>query len=189
MHFDYHKKTWEKLEEAKKSGFFSTDNLSDESILARYYLSRYIYDTYSIVPSLKKNEWWTPIPIILWDQEKYYWSISHSNEFIAWMLSKSPCGIDIAEYEERDHSLFWKNTQNEYELLWGKTWSNFYVLWTAKEAIIKKLSRTLDDMENIMLISRNNEELTFVFSSQSHTISTIQEDNIFISYTTSYESI
>ncbi|GAB0174964.1 MAG: hypothetical protein HHAS10_08430 [Candidatus Altimarinota bacterium] len=189
MHFEYHKKSGEKIDEAKKSGFFSLGDLSDESVLARYYISRYFHDTYSFIPFLDKDRNGFPLPIISGSLGTFYWSISHSDEYVAWMIDKNPCGIDIAQYFIRDESLLSKHDEEEYEILGEKSWKNFYRLWTSKEALIKKLSLTLDDMEKIKLFSSDKEQLVFVFFSESHTITTIQEDKIFISFTPSYESI
>ena len=128
---------------------------------------------------------WSPIPIFSPDRgkKKVYWSLSHSENFTAYIVSDSPTGIDIAEYEERDDSLLSTHTDIEYSLLWWKNWQNFYILWTAKEAILKKKWGTLDDIKNIYLISKKAQD-TYVFAKEweKYTIKNIFEDSCIISF-------
>lgn len=66
-----------------------------------------------------------------------HWSISHSENYVAFIVSERPTGIDIAEHEERDSSLLESHPMSDYDILGGKNWNNFYILWTAKESVIK----------------------------------------------------
>ena len=155
MHyFEYHSKSPDIFEKAKiQYPWLFSEWLPDESIEARYHLLEYLETEYRWKGRLEKDVSWVPIPIFCPDRgkKKVYWSLSHSENFTAYIVSDSPTGIDIAEYEERDESLLSTHTDTEYNLLGSKNWQNFYILWTAKEAILKKNWGTLDDMKHIFL--------------------------------------
>ncbi len=112
-----------------------------------------------------------------------YWSVSHSSNYVSFILSDEPTGIDIAEYEERDVSLFDMHSDSEYDLLGGKSWINFYILWTAKESIIKCIGWQLDDMKYIVCTHKQSEMISlFAFREKTYRIQTSLVHPLIISY-------
>lgn len=187
MHyFEYYRKSPDTLEEAKmKYPWLFSEWLSDESIETRYHLLEHLYREYRWQWKLEKDKYGMPIPILYSDidHQKLYWCLSHSLHFTAFIISDSPTGIDIAEYEERDESLFGVHSDIEYSLLSGKKWKNFYILWTAKEAIIKIKWGKLDDMKNICLQKDiGSKNYLFEFLRDFYKIICIRDKNLFLSH-------
>lgn len=112
-----------------------------------------------------------------------YWSISHSENYVAFIVSDAPTGIDIVEYRERDPSLLDIHRDSEYEILGEKSWINFSIFWTAKESIIKLLWWHLDDIANIACIEKQTNNISlFAFQHEKYRIQTFMQDSIIISY-------
>jgi phosphopantetheinyl transferase len=157
-------------------------SLSDESIEARYWLLEYLRQEYDYLWKLEKDEKGRPIPIIT--PVELYWSISHSENHIAYIVSGTPVGIDIAEIRERDISILLTHTESEYALFGGRDWTQFYILWSAKEAIIKSYGWSLDDMGEIHLqwIYKDN-TYNFEFKGEMYRIKIVLQDNRVIAYT------
>ncbi len=185
-HFEYHQKSPYTLRNAHiEYDFLFHEWLSDESIEARYHLLEYLSREYNYRGVLEKEVWGKPIPVAM-GGKKIYWSLSHSENFIAFIISETPTGIDIAEYRERDISLLDTQSDEEYDILWGKDWEHFYILWTAKESLIKFIGNTLDDMEDISLLEKiSDSESLFGFRQKNYRIKTIinKDEGIIISYT------
>lgn len=181
---EYHKKSQSVLDTIKeKYPFLFSTGFSSESVEVRYHLFEYLKKEYDYMGGLEKDQNGRPIPINIGGWMCLYWSISHSEHYVAFIISEQPTGIDISEYQERDDSLLETHTMSEYELLWGKNWDNFYILWSAKESIIKLISWKLDTINQIHLeqiISFWVYEYTFL--GQSYWVQAMQEDNIFLSY-------
>ncbi len=112
----------------------------------------YLSESYGFSGELEQESNGKPLPIIISPKIKLYWSISHSENYIAGIVSIDPTGIDIAEYSERHYSLLDTHSTTEYDRIGSKDWRNFYRLWTGKEAIIKKMGAKLDDMKNISFL-------------------------------------
>jgi hypothetical protein len=183
IYFEYHKKLKLILDQAKEKYPFLFDQwLTEESTEVRFYLYEYLFREFRYLWKLAKDAQGKPIPIDI-DWKPYYWSISHSYHYVSFIVSDNPTGIDIAECHERDISLLDIHHACEYDLFWEKNWKNFYILWTAKEAIIKLTWWKLDHLEDIHL-SRIEENWTslFEFSWQVHTIKTIIDNSVIISY-------
>lgn len=123
----------------------------NESIVSRYYISKYIEKEYWLIkylPQVDKN--WIPI-----FENDIFWSISHKENLIFiwvnyWNNIKK-LGLDIEIYKERDLSLLNTFLDEEYKKIWNKNWNNFYILWTAKESIIKFEKLNLDEIWKIKL--------------------------------------
>ena len=113
----------------------------------------------------------------------FYWSVSHSSNYVSFIISDEPTGIDIAENEERDISLLDMHSDSEYDLLGAKSWINFYILWTAKESIIKCIGWQLDDMKNIVCIPKQSDMISlFAFREKTYRIQTLKTGSVIISY-------
>ena len=179
-----------------------SDSLSDESIEVRYRLLEYLSQEFWFSSILTQDTHARPIPISItqsrewssrisrflslqeWQkQRKLYWSLSHSENYLAFIISDREVGIDIAEYGERDDSLLALHKEEEYALLGGRNWHNFYLLWTAKEAIIKSIWWILDDMNDISIQSIFWESYEFAKDLKTYTITSLSFENIFLSYT------
>lgn len=199
LHYATHPKSPyvpQKIQE--KYPFLMDSELSHESQAVRYYLLEYLTTTYGYHWILEKDKYGKPIPICMSssvvfetsqhiskheDEILLYWSLSHSQNYLAYILSDTPTGIDIAEYEERDISLLDLHSQSEYDWLSGKSWKNFYILWTAKECIIKCNGWQLDDMRLIQFISRESESiLIFAFRQETYRIQILLTDELFIAH-------
>jgi phosphopantetheinyl transferase len=157
-----------------------------------------LYSEYGYQWNLEKDEYGKPIPIRMSSSVVFetsqkesknedgillYWSLSHSQNHLAYILSDTPTRIDIAEYEERDISLLDTHSQSEYDWLSGKSWKNFYILWTAKECIIKLNGWQLDDMRLIQFVSKESESiLIFAFMQETYRIQIVLTDELFIAH-------
>ncbi len=183
-HFEYHQKSWDNLQKTKDRYPWLTQRfLSDESIEARYHLLEYLRIYHGYRGILEKDTKGKPIRVNTLNGT-FYWSISHSKNYIAYSISDAPTGIDIAEYRERDDSLLDIHTDSEYRILWGQNWNNFYILWTAKEALIKAQGHTLDDVKAIQLQQIQEGDLAlYWFLGKTYTIKQEQHGLLFLSIT------
>ncbi len=181
--YEYHLKSHEVLLQAKQKYWHMLHpDLSDESIEARYHLLEYLYSVYTYNGTLEKDQEGIPLPLSL-HGKIYYWSLSHSENYIAYILSETPTGIDLAEHKDRDLSLLDMHHTSEYEILWSRSWSTFYTLWTAKEAIIKAHGWILDDMKDIKILQTNEHSIsTFGFREKIYKIKTIKRSSLILSY-------
>ena len=186
-HLEYHPKSPEILQIAKaKYPYLTQEWLSDESIEARYYLLEYLATAYGYHAPLEKDEEGKPIELRMKNREwrtVLFWSITHTENYLAFIISDTPTGIDIAEVIERDISLFSTHSKREYALLGGKSWKDFYILWTAKEAILKSVWGKLDDMREIELIDSPGENRSeFALGSKKYRIQSIIDAQCIVSY-------
>lgn len=184
MHYyEYHHKSSETEQKAmEKFPWLFEWDYSLESIEVRYHLLEYLHREYWYGWILEKDENGKPIPIII-QWTLLYWSISHSNNYVSFIISDEPTGIDIVEYEERDISLLDMHSDSEYDLLGAKSWINFYILWTAKESIIKCIGWQLDDMKNIVCIPKQSDMISlFAFREKTYRIQTLKTGSVIISY-------
>lgn len=184
MHYyEYHHKSSDAEQKAREKfpWLFEWD-YSLESREVRYYLLEYLYREYWYSRILEKDPNGKPIPIeIQWTL--LYWSISHSNNYVSFIISDEPTGIDIAEYEERDISLLDMHSDSEYDLLGAKSWNNFYILWTAKESIIKLQGWWLEDMSTIRIRETYSDNISlFAFQHEKYRIQSLLLDSVIISY-------
>ncbi len=133
--------------------FFSWEYLSTLewklpiSIVSRYYLSLFVFETYGIPHFLAHVDAFGK-PLFDW----FYWSFSHTWDTLFIWLSDSPLWVDMEVCKERDSSLLilWERA---FFQVFEKNWKNFYLLWTAKESIIKRLGLRLDTLEHITFCS------------------------------------
>ena len=185
MHYyEYHQKSPENLEKSKEKYPWLFDmNFSDESREVRYHLLEYLYLEYWYSWMLEKDDLWKPLPI-QYNWSSLYWSLSHSTNYLAFIVSDSPTGIDIVEKKERDAFIQDIHSPHEYDILGGKNWDNFYILWSAKESIIKVAGSWLDDIKDIQLMEIHTESISlFAFKGETYRIQTMQLDPVIISYT------
>lgn len=183
-HQECHKKSQETIILARVQYSYLFDSeLSEESIETRYYLLNYLFSEYHFEWRLEKNENGKPIPIKMSWWLLLYWSISHSNKSVAFIVSDRPTGIDIMEYEERNISVLDVHHSNEYDILEKKDWYQFYFLWTAKESIIKLVWWTLDDMPRITLEQKITPTVfEYWYNNQNYWVYSTQDNDTFISY-------
>ncbi len=165
----------------KKYDHFFADSLSEESREVRFRLLEFLASELHYTGTIKSHPNGKPIPIEILEN-LYFWSISHSEHYVAFSISDTPTGIDIVEMIERDGSLLSTHTDAEYYILWGKNWQNFYLLWSAKESIIKCASGVLEDVSSIWLREiLPNGILMFEFSHQIYKIKSMTHKNLIIS--------
>lgn len=184
QYYEYHKKSQHVQDSIKeKYPFLFSHEFSSESVEVRYYLFEYLLREYNYMGGLTKDLDGRPLPIDIGWGISLYWSVSHSSEYVAFVVSDRPTGIDIAEYEIRDESVLDTHPIGDYILLWGKDWSNFYLLWTAKEAIIKLRWWKLDDMKLIQLEHIMSPDLyEFNHWDMSYWVQSKIENTVYISY-------
>lgn len=130
--------------------------LKNENIVSRYLVIRLMKNyTHSNVRFLETFQNGAPKPI-----EDMYWSISHktiSNTiYVGATIDFKPIGIDIEYIKPRSKELLDIFSLEEYKIFGKKTWLNFYKIWTSKEALIKKLNLTLNNIENICFIDETH---------------------------------
>lgn len=85
-------------------------------------------------------------------------SLSHSGDYVACIISDVPCGIDIERHSERrDYEKIAKRICTDRELVNITNREDFYQLWTLKESVMKAVGLGLAlDMRKIE-IERVNE--------------------------------
>lgn len=85
-------------------------------------------------------------------------SLSHSGDYVACIISDVPCGIDIERHSERrDYVKIAKRICTDRELVNITNREDFYQLWTLKESVMKAVGLGLAlDMRKIE-IERVNE--------------------------------
>jgi len=144
------------------------DSLSDSGKVARLAVSREAYQCFGVKGYvLKKGRFGKPIPTV-----GIYWSLSHKevNEsvYIAVAVSDTPIGIDIERIVEKSDCLLESFARNEYDALGGESLDNFFSLWTAKEALIKKMNGSLDDMKSMMCVGFDGESVLLEYQHKIH---------------------
>lgn len=178
-HYEYHKRSLSSLRDARKYGWLFEYWLSSESIEARYWLLEYLHTHLHYDEILQSDNSGKPIPFSL-DGTNYFWSLSHTDHYIAFSFASSPTGIDIVEVRPRNEELFATHDISEYEILGWVSWENFYILWSSKEAIIKAYGNTLDDMKRMVLKDKVEENYIFEFLTWIHKIRVCKSGSIII---------
>lgn len=90
-----------------------------------------------------------PLPVDGW-----YWSISHTSQWVAAILYPYPVGIDVERVHHRRQELVRAATSHdELELLGGFRWQNFARIWSAKEAVLKKALCGLSELSQCRLMA------------------------------------
>ncbi len=185
-HHQYHKKSKNTLERARlEYPILFEQWLSEESIEVRFHLMKYLKCTYAFQGILEKDMDGRPLPISVDRREGLlYWSVSHSDDHVAYIVGSTRVGIDIAWYRERSTSLLETHSDMEYTIIGGKNWEHFYRLWTAKEAIIKSTGWVLDEMKDISLFEKKDTNITyFVFRWETIPIQTTIGEDFILSFT------
>ena len=70
----------------------------------------------------------------------------------------------------------------EYDIIGDTAWKSFYILWTAKEALIKKLYRTMDDMKNMKIVGYHDTQVTIHFQEKEYIILLIEDEQLILAY-------
>ncbi|MCR3758119.1 4'-phosphopantetheinyl transferase family protein [Clostridium felsineum] len=109
---------------------------------------------------LEYNKWGQPK---LMNEDKLYFNISHSGEWVAVAVDEKPVGIDIQEINKTDLDIaksFFSKQENEYisSLPEEKRIEAFFMLWTLKEAFIKAKGRGLYISLNSFTIDISNKK-------------------------------
>lgn len=145
------------LHEAKNFfGNIYIKKLKDESIASRYLIIKLIEKSTCLnVKFLETFKNGAPKPL-----KNLYWSVSHktiSNTiYLSAIISTKPIGIDIEYIRPRSKELLNIFSTEEYKIFGKKNWLNFYKIWTTKEALIKKLNLTFNDLKNIHFVNKTN---------------------------------
>lgn len=95
------------------------------------------------------------------NDEEIHFSLSHSGDYVACMISDKPCGIDIERHSKsRDYDKVAKRICTEEELTGINSKTDFYNVWTLKESVLKAVGLGLSlDMKKIEL--KKVKECTF----------------------------
>jgi 4'-phosphopantetheinyl transferase len=68
----------------------------------------------------------------------WHWSIAHSRDWAAAVISREPVGVDVERIRPRREGLFDQVAdEDEWYAIGGRTWDLFFRMWTAKEAVLK----------------------------------------------------
>lgn len=153
-----------KEEKAKAETFLHVQD-RERYLLSHYYLRKALTCYY---PSVTEKEWSFTVnaygkPLIANDlNEKVYFNLSHSKQFLALICSSEMyCGIDVEEDRNIEMTegmcefLFSKEELQEYLLLDEKEKTvMFYTYWTVKEAHLKaKGTGLLEEKANVLNFS------------------------------------
>lgn len=161
--------------------------LSEESIQARYFLLEYLHQKFQYTWSIHTSNH-RPEPIKIGDH-LLYWSISHSENYIAFIVWTTEVAIDITEVRPRSTALLDIHSNNEYLSLGrGKTWGAFFILWTAKEVVIKLENITLDTMPDIQLREITPDGMTMMYDRHLYTIRICEHEDIILAYGSSEDT-
>lgn len=66
-----------------------------------------------------------------------HFSLSHSGDYVACMISNVPCGVDIERHSKRPYDKIARRVCKEGEKGFIKSTKEFYDLWTLKESVLK----------------------------------------------------
>lgn len=103
------------------------------SIMARKALARSAQFSNVTLGQLEKDDQSAPIP-----SNGVYWSISHTNRFVAAVSGPGPVGIDIEEIAAYSPKMPEQIAdRDEWALVQSIQPTTFYRYWTAKEAVLK----------------------------------------------------
>ena len=91
-------------------------------------------------------------------------SISHSEEFLAVLVSGSPCGIDVQVPDrELNRGKDWFYNDEERQVFGSETSEDeLYRIWCAKEAFYKMKQGKIDDLRSDVSVIRLHEEKAIV---------------------------
>lgn len=68
----------------------------------------------------------------------WHWSIAHTREWAAAVVSREPAGIDLEKIRPRREGVFESvASANEWQGVGERSWDSFFRMWTAKEAVLK----------------------------------------------------
>ena len=80
----------------------------------------------------------------LTEHPDYYFSLSHSGDYIAFVSDNYPIGVDIQKVDKLEEQIAKQFfTKNEYDYVLSHGISGFYEVWTKKEAYVKLLGTGL----------------------------------------------
>ena len=159
--------------------FIYDEGMSDESIFARFLLKE-LAERFGLKNfKAKSNKLGKPLCT-----KSLHWSISHKNTgdkiLVAAIISdKFPVAIDIEIVKERSPVLLKIFKESEYSLFQNSTnkWMRFYTLWTGKEALIKKLGLTLDDMSKILATRLSTQKISLNYNGNDYIVTIGSKDN------------
>ena len=146
-----------RLEKAKK---FKNEADKKRSIAVEYLLNEMLKEntSFALPVSLSYDDKGKPhlYEDISEENEKsrkdlIHFSLSHSGDYVACIISDKPCGIDIEKHnEKRDYEKISKRVCTENELTFISDADDFYSIWTLKESVMKAVGLGLAlDMRNI----------------------------------------
>ena len=115
------------------SGLDTTEKEKVRSLAARKALARSARLSGLTLSTLKKDDQGTPIPA-----NGVYWSLSHTDHYVAGLSGLLRVGIDIEEIVPFSQILVEQIAdQDEWALVDSIEEHTFYRYWTAKEAVLK----------------------------------------------------
>jgi len=92
----------------------------------------------------------------------YYFSVSHTKNYVAFALSKENIGLDIEERVNRDFKAL-NYVADPNEISCCKENDDFYTLWTFKESYAKlKGTGITKDLKNIIMDNYKNKQTIFI---------------------------
>lgn len=139
----------ERLERANK---FKHEIDKKRSIAVEYLLNEMIMDEFSEIEtpvSLSYDEKGKPHI----DNDIIHFSLSHSGDYVACIISDKPCGIDIEKHsEKREYEKIAKRICTDTEISMICNSDEFYSFWTLKESVLKAVGLGLAlDMRKVEL--------------------------------------
>ena len=112
------------------------------SLIGRYIVSKHIH----------QETWvWYNIATWVYQQDKFYFSYAHTDEYVLVAIEERKIWVDLEIIKSRDTSLL-HQYHSELEHMDKVTWESFYAMRTAKEALIKFLDLSFNEIESIELV-------------------------------------
>jgi 4'-phosphopantetheinyl transferase len=98
----------------------------------------------------------------LYKDYNYYYSVSHTKNYLAFVLSKENVGLDIEERVLRDFkAISYVSSEEEYNEC--KEPDDYYTLWTFKEAYAKlKGTGITKELKNILTYKYKNKQTIYI---------------------------
>ncbi|MCR5787157.1 MAG: 4'-phosphopantetheinyl transferase superfamily protein [Acholeplasmatales bacterium] len=98
----------------------------------------------------------------LYKDYNYYYSVSHTKNYLAFVLSKENVGLDIEERVLRDFkAISYVSSEEEYNEC--KEPDDYYTLWTFKEAYAKlKGTGITKELNNILTYKYKNKQTIYI---------------------------
>lgn len=139
-----------------KAEKYKNENDRKRSIAVEYLLNEMIKEHFG-----KFGTYTFPLQIIYDEKGKPHlsedavnFSLSHSGDYVACIISDRLCGIDIEKHKERDYKIIAKRVCTQNESVHIRDKKAFYDVWTMKESVLKAVGIGIAlDMRKVEIVN------------------------------------